>query len=115
MAASLTLIRGKAGRGRVFPVIYDKLCRHHKDRNVVGNAWKEIVDSLDFADNVEEAKTVFVNLKKRYQKKKTELRWQEKSGTCLAAVKANRSSVETGIRKLVVSLVISSATKLNEC
>ena len=52
----------------------------------MGNAWEEIVDSLDLADNVEEAKIFFVNLKKRYQKKKAELRRQEKSGTCLAAV-----------------------------
>ena len=68
-----------------FP-LFTTSCVETTKTNVVGNAWKEIVDFLDFADNMEEAKTFFVNLKKRYQKKKAELRRQEKSGTCLAAV-----------------------------
>ena len=74
MATNLTLIQEeRLGEAvRVFPVIYDKQCRDHKDRNVVGNALKEIVDYLDFAENVVEAKTFFVNLmKKRYQKKES--------------------------------------------
>ena len=29
---------------RNYPVIYDKQMRDHKDRNVVNNAWKEIVN-----------------------------------------------------------------------
>ena len=61
MTANLTLIQEeRLGEAvRVFPVIYDKQCRDHKDSNVVGNAWKEIVDSLDFADNVDESENIF--------------------------------------------------------
>ena len=35
---------------RDFPVIYDKQNRAQKDTNVVDNAWKEVVDTLDFVE-----------------------------------------------------------------
>ena len=68
--------------------------KDHKDRNVVENPWSDVVNCLEFVDNVEQTKTFFINLKKRYQKKKAELRRQDKSGTCLAAVEKARKDLE---------------------
>ena len=56
--------------------------------------WSEVVNCLEFVDNVEQTKTFFINLKKRYQKKKAELRRQDKFGTCLAAVEKARKDLE---------------------
>ena len=41
---------------RSYPVIYDKRNRGYKDKNIVNNAWKEFVDSLDFVEDVNQAK-----------------------------------------------------------
>ena len=49
------------GKNKVFvvavqkdPCLYDKNHRSHKEKNVVQNAWKAVVDELDF---VEDGKT----------------------------------------------------------
>ena len=36
---------------RTFPCLYDKSKKEYKDKNVVQNAWKEVVDQPDFIEN----------------------------------------------------------------
>ena len=55
---------------RSFPVIYDKREPSHKEKDVVQNAWKAIVESCDFVNDERTAESLFKNLKKRYIKKR---------------------------------------------
>ena len=56
---------------RQFPVLYDKSDPGHKDKNIIANAWKEVVSTCsEYVADENEAKTLFENLKKRYNKKK---------------------------------------------
>ena len=52
-----------------FPCIYDKNQKCDKDRIVLGNTWQKVIEKLEnsnFDMEVEDAKAVFANLKKRY-------------------------------------------------
>ena len=53
-----------------FPVIFYKMDKSHKEKDVVENAWRAVVENVDFVESSKEAKTIFDNLKKRYNKKK---------------------------------------------
>ena len=84
--ATLTLIQEEelSELIRSYPVIYDKRDPSHKEKDVVANAWKEVVASCDFVHDEKTAEALFKNLKKRYQKKKAAVKKTEKSGTSSA-------------------------------
>lgn len=66
-----------------FPCIYDKNQKSDKDRTVLGNTWQKVIEKLEnsnFDMEVQDAKAVFANLKKRYQNKRATFRRAKESG-----------------------------------
>ena len=53
---------------REFPCIYDKSHKGHKDKVVAANAWKKVMEKVDYCATAEQAIAAFGNLKRRYQK-----------------------------------------------
>ena len=54
---------------RKYPVIYDKGKKGHKDKTMVLNAWKCVVNECNLED-VPTAQRLFANLKKRFNKRR---------------------------------------------
>ena len=52
---------------REYPCLYDKARKGHCDRDLVKNCWLKVAEKCGFEDE-EEAKRLFNNLKKRYNK-----------------------------------------------
>ena len=50
---SLTLGEDEVLTERVasYPCLYEKICKEHKEKDVVENAWKKVAEELDFTDN----------------------------------------------------------------
>ena len=42
---------------REYPVLYDKGQKAYKDKQVTENAWKKVVEEVEFVEGVEGAKT----------------------------------------------------------
>ena len=60
------------------------MSKAHKENNVVENAWEEISKALDFVESSTKCKLHFDNMKKRYVKKRNDVRKADKTGTSLA-------------------------------
>ena len=65
---------------RKYPVIYDKGKKGHKNKNMVDNAWKKVIEECGIED-VASAQRLFVNLKKRFNKRRRDLKKKGPSGT----------------------------------
>ena len=63
--------------------MYDKSDKGYKERDVFANAWEKVVGELDFREDVKEAKTYWENLRKRYNKKRNDVKKSDRSGTSL--------------------------------
>ena len=65
---------------RKYPVIYDKGRKGHKDKNMVANAWANVVKECDLED-VASAQRLFANLKKRFNKRRKDVKVRGPSGS----------------------------------
>ena len=54
---------------RKYPVIYAKTSKGHRDKRMVENAWKEVIEECQIK-SIEEAKKWFLNIKKRFGKRR---------------------------------------------
>ena len=77
---------------RGYRVIYMKDHDDHKDRNIVLNAWRSIANTLEFT-TIEEARSAFSRLKKKYLEKRNKLRKLKRSG-------AGRKQIELAEKQL---------------
>ena len=64
---------------RAYPCIFDKADAGHKDRQVVANAWEAIANKL--GKSTKEVNRLFDNLKKRFLKRRNDLKLSKRSGT----------------------------------
>ncbi|XP_065068514.1 uncharacterized protein LOC135693858 [Rhopilema esculentum] len=78
---------------RQYPCLYDKRKKDYKDKNVVANAWRKVAEATGM-ESGEEAKKLFDNLKKRYSKKRNEMRKVERSGTSTSAVAVAKEKLD---------------------
>ena len=78
---------------RGYPVIYDKSHAGHKDNLQKENAWKLIVEECSIED-VKTAKRLFDNLKKRYNKRRKNLKEVDVSGTSRKKVEKAKKELD---------------------
>ena len=88
MASNLSLINEEFLAENISKYLYDT-CMHdksnkgYKERDVFPNVREKVVGELDFLEDVKEAKTYWENLRKRYNKKRNDVKKSDRSGTSL--------------------------------
>eukprot|EP00794_Sanderia_malayensis_P006727 gene6727-7485_t len=98
---------------RQFPCIYDKTKKDYKDININKNAWNNIAAQMDI-ENGERTKQLFENLKKRFSKRRLDLKKSERSGTSASAVqKAKENMKEYSFLAWLIPYIKLRATKTN--
>ena len=58
-----------------------KIDRAYKEKDAIANSWNNVVSDVEFLNDVNEARVYWENLRKRYNKKRNELKKADKSGT----------------------------------
>ena len=74
---------------REYPCLYEKARKGHCDRDLVKNCWLKVAEKCGFEDE-EEAKRLFNNLKKRYNKARNESTCASGSGRKDAIIKKKK-------------------------
>ena len=96
---------------RKYPVIYDKNKKLHKDKMVVENAWKKVVEEVG-VESVDTAKRLFENLKKRFQRRRRKAKGS--SGTSTESVaEAKERLKELAYLSWLEPFIIQRKTKSN--
>eukprot|EP00794_Sanderia_malayensis_P006944 gene6944-7724_t len=98
---------------RNYPCLYDKSRTDYKDKNITNNAWNKVADEAAI-ENGERAKQLFDNMKKRFSKRRNDLKKAERSGTSSDAVeKAREKANEFRFLTWLVPYIKLRATKTN--
>ena len=84
-----------------YPCLYDKARKGHCDRDLVKNCWLKVAEKCGFEDE-EEAKRLFNNLKKRYNKARNESTCASGSGRKDAIIKKKE------IRRILVLILVTA-------
>lgn len=75
---------------KMYPVLYDKQVKGYKEKDVITHVWEDVAKALDFVENSTKAQSLFINLKKKYQRKRRELK-ESQSGPSEAVTRAEKA------------------------
>ena len=79
---------------RNYPILYVKSHQAYKERDAVRNAWQDVAMALEFTSDGESARQYFDVLKKRYLRKRVNIKKANISGTSSAVVLKAKKDLE---------------------